>query len=145
MYLCLKGKTNFTGGIIPINVIGETTNNVSHPHLGDNDYENNGLQCITDKPNCCRVNAIKIGEWYFPNGTAVPILGYGNNSAITFYRNRGYNDSTVNLNRVSSNVMSPTGNFCCKVPDSVDINHTVCANISEFLGMSYHDDYIRCV
>ena len=147
VYLCLKGKTNFTGGIVPINVIGET--NIIHPHLAVNNYGNNGLQCITDKPNCCRVDnrpphdSIRIGEWYFPNGTAVPILGYGNNRAITFYRNRGYNDSTVNLNRVSSNVMSPTGNFCCQVPDSMGRNQTVCVNISEFLSTSYHNNYMQ--
>lgn len=136
MYLRLKNRTNFTGGIVPIHVIGVTTNNFSHPRLAANEHENNGLQCITDKPNCCRVgNNIRIGEWVFPDGTPVPILGRGNNRATLFFRNRGHNDSTVNLNRVSSDVISPTGNFCCQVPDSTDRNQTVCVNISKFLSM----------
>ena len=46
-----------------------------------------------------------------------------------FYRNRGYNDDgTVNLNR-KVNVASPTGLFCCMVPDAVDINQILCADI----------------
>ena len=128
--MCLKGRTNFTGGIVPIHVIGATTNRYSHPYI--NYYENNGLQCITDKPNCCRIRIsdIRFGEWYFPDGTPVPILG---NSNGTFYRNRGDSDGTVNLNRISSDIMSPIGNFCCQVPDSTDRNQTVCVNISEFL------------
>ena len=132
VYLCLRGRTSFTGGIIPIHVIGVTTSKFTHPSSYLTNPENNGLQCITDKRNCCRVenDNIRIGEWYFPNGTAVPILSM----ATTFFRNRGDNDSTVNLNRISSSdVMSPTGNFCCQVPNSTDRNQTVCANISEFL------------
>ena len=34
----------------------------------------------------------------------------------TFYRNRG-DDGTVNLNRLNTNVITPTGLFCCEVPD----------------------------
>ena len=53
--------------------------------------------------------------------------------ATTFYRNRGpgARDGTVNLNRVSTDVRSPTGQFCCEVPDANDINQHVCVNIGE--------------
>ena len=132
--MSLRNRTNFTGGIVPINVIGNTTNNLTHPYVTE--HENNGLQCITDKPNCCRVGAyIRIGEWHFPNGTLVPILRRGKNRATSFFRNRGHNDGTVNLNRVNSDVMSPTGQFCCRVPDSVNRIQTICANISELLSI----------
>ena len=113
-------------------MIGITTNEGTLPYLDTNEHENNGLQCITDKPDCCRVG--RIGEWYFPDRTRVPILGYASNRATTFFRNRGDNDNSVNLNRVSSDVMSPTGQFCCMVPDSTNTDQTVCANISEFLS-----------
>ena len=120
-------------GIIPINMIGITTNDGLLPYLPTIDEpENNGLQCVTDRPNCCRAG--RIGEWYFPNKTRVPILGHGNYRATTFFRNRGDGDGTVNLNRVSNDVMSPIGQFCCIVPDSTSTTQTICANISEFLS-----------
>ena len=78
----------------------------------------------------------RAGEWYFPDGTTVPIEGEGENGATTFYRNRG-DDGSVNLNRLNSDVMSPTGLFCCEVPDANDINKTVCINIGGFI-CNYH-------
>ena len=78
---------------------------------------------------CCR-HAHRAGEWFFPDGTMVPSLGYSK----TFYRNRGLDDGTVNLNHVNANVMFPTGLFCCMVPDAYDTIQTLCANISESLG-----------
>ena len=54
----------------------------------------------------------------------------GLSTAVSFYRNRGFDDGTVNLNRLSG-VMMPTGLFCCEVPDARDIMQTVCANIGE--------------
>ena len=89
---------------------------------------NDALRCITDRKPCCRNENNRAGEWFFPNGTMVPVSG-------PFYRNRGPGDGTVNLNRVNTNVMSPTGLFCCVVPDATGINQTVCANISESLGI----------
>ena len=52
------------------------------------------------------------------------------NDAATFYRNRG-EDGTVNLNRFNSDVMMPTGRFCCVVPDAMNVDHTVCVNIGK--------------
>ena len=73
----------------------------------------------------------KFGEWYFPDGTAVP----NQRGATSFYRNRGDN-GTVNLNHlIDTNVMSPTGEFCCEVPDATDINQTFCINIGEFMQL----------
>ena len=79
---------------------------------------------------CCAV--ARIGEWTFPNGTRVPVLGTveAGNRATAFYRNRG-DDGTVNLNRVSDDVMMPTGLFCCIVPDATEVDQTICANIGE--------------
>ena len=96
-----------------INEVGET-----HPTTSLNE----GFQCITDKMPCCRGE--NIGEWQFPNGTAVPLIG----SATTFYRNRGSGDGAVNLNRLND-VMMPTGRFCCVVPDATNTDVTMCAII----------------
>ena len=84
---------------------------------------NEALQCVTNKKPCCKT--ARIGQWYFPNGTEVTIQG---NTQPFFYRNRGDN-GTINLNRISKNVLFPTGQFCCVVPDSNDINQTLCVNI----------------
>ena len=84
---------------------------------------NEALQCITNKMPCCKM--AKIGHWYFPNGEEVTIQG---NAPPFFYRNRG-NDGTVNLNRVHESVITPTGQFCCVVPDNNDINQKLCVNI----------------
>ena len=65
---------------------------------------------------------------YTPDRTMVP-----GPSAVSFYRNRGRDDGTINLNRLSG-VMMPTGRFCCEVPDALDIMQRVCANIGELVG-----------
>ena len=99
--------------IIPITEIGETTTT-----------SNTGLQCITDKIPCCLQDTT--GRWYFPDGITVP------SQDATFYSARGDN-GTINLNHIDSNVMSPTGQFCCVVPDATQALIRVCANISKLI------------
>ena len=113
VYLVLLGVVYANNSVIPITEIGETTSN-------------SGLQCNTDRRPCCATLPFRFGEWYFPDGTAVPILG----AATTFYRSRG-DEGTVNLNRLSTSVTSPTGWFCCEVPDNSEVVQTICANIGE--------------
>ena len=73
----------------------------------------------------------KQGDWFFPNGTVVP---GPLQSPTTFYRNRG--DGTVNLNRLNTNVMMPTGLFCCEVPDSLSDYVTVTSRLCMNIGKS---------
>ena len=116
VYLSLKGVvyTN-DSSVIPITEIGETT-----------EASNTGLQCITDRRPCCAAPGTRTGVWLFPDGTLVPLQS----SATTFYRNRG-DDGTVNLNRLNTGVMMPTGLFCCEVPGALNIIHRLCANVGE--------------
>ena len=116
VYLSLKGVVYANNSMIRITDIGETN--------PDNDL-NNGLQCITDRMPCCR-NAFRAGEWYMytPNRAIVPMLS----TAVSFYRNRGYDDGTVNLNRPSGVIM-PTGLFCCEVPDVAGDSRSLCVYI----------------
>ena len=104
---------------IQITEIGETNTAMPPPP-----NSNNGLQCITDRIPCCASVFNRFGQWYFPDGTLVPTQG----EATTFYRNRG-DDGTVNLNRLNTNVMMPTGLFCCVVPDAAGDTQPLCANI----------------
>ena len=50
--------------------------------------------------------------------------------ATAFYRNRGNEDGTVNLNRLNTNIFMPTGLFCCEVPDAAGVTQRLCANIT---------------
>ena len=125
VYLSLNGTNYPNNSVISITEIGETD---------PNSNQNDGLQCITDRRPCCRFR-YRVGEWFFPNGTKVPMRGSG---ATTFDRNRGRDDGTVNLNRLSTDVMSPIGLFCCVVPDANDVSQTVCATISKINILSSH-------
>ena len=107
-----------------ITEIGETDTSVTPPA-----NSNNGLQCVTDRTPCCRLHGGLQGEWFFPDGAFVPSLAQG--IATTFYRNRGRDDGTVNLNRLNNDVMMPTGRYCCVVPDATGVNQMACAIISE--------------
>ena len=112
--------------VINITEIGVTTSSTDL---------NEGLQCITDRVPCC-MTPYQTGEWYFPNGAKVQGQV---NSPTTFYRNRGYDDGTVNLNRLNTNVTMPTGLFCCVVPDATTIYQTLCAYIGESMFLSLCD------
>ena len=84
------------------------------------------LVCTTDRMPCCQ-DQPQYGDWKFPNGSRVLHTTYG---AVAFHRNRD-NDGNVNLFRNGSDVVSPTGRFCCEVEDVTNINQTMCANLSE--------------
>ena len=86
----------------------------------------NGLKCVTDNMPCCQTGP-RMGGWYFPNGSVIPEEG----NHTTFFVSRGDN-GTVNLNHNdSSNVSSPSGRFCCEVPDVNGLDQTECALLSK--------------
>ena len=93
----------------------------------------NGLVCNTDYRPCCRYfptgrqPSVSEGEWYYPNGTQVPLLAVG----AVFYRTRGLDDGTLNLFRRDIDISIPIGSFCCEIPVANDTNQTLCANIGE--------------
>ena len=117
MYLSLNGTVYANNSVIPITGIGVT-----------NSSSSTGLQCVTDRISCCLT--ARVGQWYFPDNMPVPVLGMGANRATMFFRNRG-DSGAINLNRVSTDVMMPTGLFCCVVPDATNAMQRVCANIGE--------------
>ena len=87
--------------------------------------DNNRLQCVTDRMPCC---TNPVGEWFFPGDVGiVPRM----DMADTFFRNRG-DDGTVNLNRLNSNAMMPTGQYCCVVPDATGVMQWACVVICKF-------------
>ena len=108
VYLVYNGIFLANNSAVFISDIGETINT--------------RLQCVTDRIPCCATSPHIAGEWLFPDeGGVVPMQG------TTFRRNRG-DDGTVNLNRASG-ILSPTGRYCCVVPDATDVMQWACAII----------------
>ena len=117
-------KLNSSGVYFALRGVHITNNsNINIRNIGQSsDNPNDALQCITDNLRCCSGDP-RCGEWYQPNGALVQ----GTTSTTAFYRSRGDNGN-VSLNR-PSDVESPTGLFCCEVPDAASNNQTLCVNI----------------
>ena len=119
--ICL---TTLTGVYISLN--GVVVSEVAIADIGEGD--DGALICFTDLIQCCRDDDTSIGTalgvWFFPNGSAVGIHSAGGD----FYRTWG--PSVVRLHR-RNNATSPTGRFCCEVPDATSTNMRTCANIGE--------------
>ena len=88
---------------------------------------NNGLQCVTDQMYCCVYYYYRAGQWFYPNKTRILTSSGVYDNGAGFYRTRG--NGSVILNRVNNTTMSPTGLFCCMLPDARGIEQTLCANI----------------
>lgn len=115
--LVLKGTIYRNNSLFFLNELGRTIES------------DDALQCITDKAECCKRPPNRFGEWYFPNGSLIPVEYRGDTGfARVFYRNRG-DDGTVNLNRAIYEDIPPSGHYCCEVPNAADVYQTVCANI----------------
>ena len=78
------------------------------------------LVCNTDRNPCC-VDPNTAGDWFYPDGGLVMHTGVSQE----FGRDRS-NNGEINLYRRDSDVMSPTGKFCCRVPDASGVEQTVC-------------------
>ena len=115
VHLSLNGRARSNNSVIMISEIGSADNNI--------------LQCVTDRMPCCRTSPYTAGEWYFPgDGGVVPSFSSG---ATMFGRIRE-DDGRVNLNRVSDNVIMPTGQYCCVVPDAIGMMQWACAIVCKF-------------
>ena len=104
VYFEFRGQQISNNGKVPLALVGE---------------QENGILCKTDKLDCCGVPIInRHGEFYYPNGTAVPIEEYG----ARFYRGR--HDQLIRLSK-RSGVTSPKGTYRCWIPDMNDKWHSI--------------------
>ena len=78
------------------------------------------LLCYTDNTQCCE--STSMGDWYLPSGMKVGDEG----DAGDFYVTRG--PGFVRLHR-RNNATSPTGMFCCEVPNARSVNRRTCIDI----------------
>ena len=78
---------------------------------------NDSLLCMTNLATCCRPpNGSALGNWFFRNGTRVPVSG----NQWDFHRTRG--QMRVRLNRRSGGV---EGIYHCEIPDSMTVTQTI--------------------
>ena len=94
------------------------------------------LLCVTDLTQCCHedidtLGDAILGQWFYPNGTDVPVDGKGSD----VYSSKGL--SIVRINR-RNNIRSPTGLYCCEVPDATNTLRRVCANIGKPVHLHVH-------
>ena len=81
------------------------------------------ILCTTNRSPCCSTPPNRFGQWRYPDGSMVP----KNADDEDFYRGRGDNQA-IYLNR-RNNAQSPTGSFCCELPDNSDVHHTLCLTL----------------
>ena len=103
--------------VIDINLVGEDFEGIQITDGG-------ALECHTDDTTCCRgidnpPNGIGRGEWYYPDGTAVPSPDDAGNATASFYRTRDH--MFIRLNRRPGTVQ-PTGVYQCQIPGAGNVN-----------------------
>ena len=117
VYLSFNGEPYYNNnGEIIITEIGTTKGSVTR--------EGAPLLCYTDNLQCC--NNSELGRWFLPDGSVIGT----ESEAGDFYIDR--DQSVVRLNR-RNNATSPTGTFCCEIPNAKSVNTKVCANIGELI------------
>lgn len=123
--------------ILFLTALGFLLNEVPYPNgsavlwldIGEGE---SALKCTTDSATCCtnKDGQTRGGEFYFPNGTMVPVRV---NATSSYYRTRG--SMLISLNRRSNHSIAtqPTdlGQFRCEIPDA---NGTM-MNLSINIGM----------
>ena len=103
---------------------GRMYSNNSHVSITEVGEGENALLCKTNKKECCSRVGNRCGAFYYPNEVEVPSKKYNHG----FYRNRG--DQVVRLHRrVNEEVDSPTGVYCCKVPDACEVEQKICIEL----------------
>ena len=110
-----------------------------HPTNDNPELHDQALLCVTDLEDCCNAPHTVSGDWYYPNGNAVPLDSHSWISA--FRQNRGPNEfingrkfyGSVRLFRWWSNPPG-RGRFHCELPSAADPNVTyiLYANIGQF-------------
>ena len=101
------------------------------------DLHDRALLCETDLTDCCDSPWTVRGDWYYPDGRAVPFYGY----SFAFRANRGPNEVRNGRQfygsiRLFSQFSNPPekGRFRCELPSAGDpsANQTLYVNICRF-------------
>ena len=103
--------------------------------LQDFSNTNEVVACRTDRRPCCRTVPNRFGDWTYYNGT---IIGTRRNSGIDYFRSRD-DSQMIYLSLRSSATNPPTGEFCCVIPDSLNVMQTMCINLGN--SRIYYSSY----
>jgi hypothetical protein len=121
---------------VTLSLNGDTIPNDGYVLASDVGTGDAGLQCNTDRSDCCRgVDGAAQGEWYRPDGTQVGTFTDEDARDPTrnfFSRDRG--TGVVRLNRFGN--PSERGRFRCEVPDAAGVDVTMHVNIGEWFVSS---------
>ncbi len=88
---------------------------------------NEVLACRTDRRPCCRTLPNRFGDWTYNGGT---IIGNRANSGIDYFRSRDDNQM-IYFSLRSSAINPPTGEFCCVIPNSLNVVQTICIDLGK--------------
>ena len=110
LLVCISLHTAGTLGFYLRGTAYASGSTVLRTDIGEGD---DALQCTTDSAACCThfSGEMRAGEFYFPNGDTVMVLGTITNG---YYRTRGTRH--IRLNRQSTGTI--TGQFRCEIPDA---------------------------
>lgn len=117
--------------------------------IGDGQVDDGGvpLICATEFTPCCRTIPNRHGQWYYPNGTAVPIFI----ANYYFYRDRcdfcAVNNTLggARLNRRNNGMtLTPsymTGIYSCVIPDANGVNQSLHVGLYTSENNSKYNNY----
>ena len=137
VYIELSGRRILSNETVCLRDIGEQES-LSSPMRGTpDDVRGDALICVTDSDNCCRgvdrTEGAAIGEWKINGGDNVP------GSLVTpredIYRNRG--TGFIRLNVRNGTMPTLVGQYCCMIPDAMNMMQTVCVTVGKFTRMNH--------
>ena len=114
---------------------GQTLANHSYvelSHVGDEASGSDSVQCITDLSTCCSIaQGAHRGDWYFPNGTRLPLSVGGD-----IYEGR--RDGSANISRTNSNT-GPSGIYRCDIPTNA-VHHDTVTSVQDTVYVGLYLD-----
>lgn len=129
---CIIGLINFlheipSGAYLSHNnkFINSDTNIILISDIGTSTTPD-GLTCTSNRKPCCHKD---IGGWHFPNGSQVHEIADRLLPGTTSNFHQRKTEGNISLYRVNDDVITPTGQFCCKVTDDTDTNRTLCVQV----------------
>ena len=133
--LKLQGVTIANNSLVDIGDLLYRTSSDPDP-TNANGLHDRTLVCVTDLLDCCDSPRTVRGDWYYPDGGAVPLDAGGN----IFLKNRGPNE-VINGQQFYGSVRlfyqwsgpPGKGRFRCELPsaDNPNVNQILHANVGE--------------
>ena len=114
-----------------VSFFGWTLANHSYMDISRVGTGSNGVQCHTDLSKCCAAaQGRHRGDWYFPNGTRLPILSSSSGNIVEVRTAQ-----KVDIRR-HKKAEGPTGIYRCDVPTNADHHdNDTSVRVSVYVGL----------